>query len=92
MMWVMTLIACKVFFGSKLCIPEAVNPSVDAGLPVPIGYPMTFPTKKDRLIFGNHATIMISKCIRVINMMAIQATKIQTMGKKHIHMRAEGKM
>ena len=92
MMRVMTLIACKVFSGSKLCIPETVNPSVDAGLPVPVGYPMTFPTKKDRLIFGNYGAIMISKSIRVIYMMAIQASKIQAMCKIHILMRAEGEM
>ena len=88
----MTLIACKSFLGAKLCIPEAVNPSVDAGPPVPVCHPMTFPTELNRLIFGNHATIMISKRIRVVNMMAIEALEIQAMRKKHVLVRAEGKM
>ena len=88
----MTLIAGKIFFGSKLCIPEAVNPSVDTGLPVPVGYPMTFPTKKDRLILGNYGTVMVSKSIRVIDMMAIKASKIQTMCKIHILMCTEGEV
>ena len=92
MMGVMTLITRKLFLRSHRFIPEAVTPSVNANLPVTVGHPVAFPAEEDRFVFGNHTTIMISKCIRVINMMAIQASKIQTMCKKHILMRAEGKM
>ena len=72
MMRVVTLIAGKIFFGAKLCIPETVNPSVDAGLPVSVSYTMTFLTEEHRFIFGNDAAIMTGKGIRVISMMTIQ--------------------
>ena len=92
MMRVMALIACKILFWSELCIPVSVNTSVYTCPPVPVGHPMTFATEEDRLIFGNYGAIMISKSIRVISMMAIQASKIQAMCKIHILMRTEGKM
>ena len=73
MMRVVTLIACKIFFGSKLCIPETVNPSMDADLPVSVSYAMTFAAEEHRIIFGNDAAIMTGKSIRMISMMTIQA-------------------
>ena len=92
MVGVMTLITGEPFLRSQGFTPEAVNPSVNTNLPVTIGHPVTFPAKEDRFIFGNYTTVMISKRIRVIFMMAIQASEVQTMGKKHILMCAEGKM
>ena len=73
MMRVVTLIARKIFLGPKLCIPETVNPSMDAGFPVSVSYAMTFSAEENRIIFGNDAAIMAGKCIRVISMMTIQA-------------------
>ena len=92
MMWVMALVACEIFSGPELCVPEAVHPSVDACLPVPVGESMTFSAEKHRLIFRDQAAVMISKCVRVISMVAVQASEIQTMGKKHIQVSAEGKV
>jgi len=92
MMGVMTLITGKLFLWSHLFTPEAVDPSVNANLPVTVGHPVTFPAKEDRFIFGYHTAIMIGKGIRVSSMMAIEAPEVQTMGKKHILMCTEGKM
>ena len=72
MMRVVTLIACKIIFGSKFCIPVTVNPSMDAGLPVSVSYAVTFPAEENRIVFGNDAAIMAGKGIRVISMMTIQ--------------------
>ena len=76
MMRVVTLIAGKILFGSIFFVPETVNPSMDVGLPVPVSYPVTFTTEQDRLIFGNDAAVMTGECIRMINMVAVQASQI----------------
>ena len=92
MVGVMTLITGNLFLRPKGFTPEAVNPSVNANLPVTVGHPVTFSAEDNRLIFGNHTTVMIGKRIRIISMMAIQASEVQPMGKKHILMCPEGKM
>ena len=92
MVGVMTLITGELFLRPQRFTPEAVKPSVNANIPVTVRHPMTFSAEENRFIFGNYTTIMIGKRIRVISMMAIQASEVQTMSEKHILMCTEGKM
>ena len=92
MMGIMALVAGKMLFGSIIAIPVTVNPSMDAGFPVPVGHPVAFSTESGRLVFRNYTAIMVGKCIGIITVMTIETSEIQTVGKKHILMSTEGKV
>jgi hypothetical protein len=84
MVGVVALVTGKVGYGTILFTPVTVIASMDTGIPVTIGHPVTFPAEPGRLIFGNHTAIMIGICIRIVAVMTIETPEIQPVGKKHI--------
>jgi hypothetical protein len=92
MMGIMALVTRCIIFGTILFIPVPVNPSMNTGFPVPVGHPVAFSTEARRLVFRNHTAIMIGICIRIITVMAIETSEVQTVGKKHILMCTERKV
>jgi hypothetical protein len=92
MMGIMALVAGEMLFWSIIAIPVTVNPSMDAGFPVPVGHSVAFSTEASRLVFWNHTAIMIGICIRIITVMAIETSEVQAVGKKHILVCSERKM
>ena len=92
MMGIMALVTRCIIFGTILFIPVPVNPSMDAGFPVPVGHTVAFSTESGRLVFRNHTAIMVGKCIGIITVVAIETPEVQAVGKKHILMCTEGKV
>ena len=92
MMGIVALVTRCIVFRTILFIPVPVNPSMDAGCPVPVGHTVAFSTESGRLVFRNYTAIMVGKCIGIITVMTIETSEIQTVGKKHILMCTERKV
>ena len=88
----MALVAGKVGYGTIIFTPVTVIPSMDTCIPVTIGYSVAFPAETGWLIFRDHSAIMIGICIRIVAVVAIEASEIQTVGKKHILVGTERKV
>ena len=88
----MTLVAGEMRHRPELCIPKAVNASVNSRFPIPVVYAMAFPAEQSRFILWYYTSVMVSECIRVVNMMAVQAAEIEAMSEIHIFMGTEGEV
>ena len=84
MVGIVALVAGKVGYGAIIFTPVTVIPPMDTGVPITIGYPVTFSAEAGWLVPGNHTAIMVGICIRIVAVVAIEAPEIQPVGKKHI--------
>ena len=77
-MWVVTLDALPPRLFPEACIPVSVRAAVRAVLPVSEDGPMAFGAESLRLIPGNFAPAVIDKRVPVGRVMAIEATRVET--------------
>lgn len=73
---IVALDAAEFGFRSQFGVPIAVFTTVNAGVPIPIGGPVTFGAEQNGIRLGNLRSVIIDKGAPVCGMMAIEAKAI----------------